>query len=63
MSILQLKSCDNLADLFTNSLPFAIFDKCVKRPWYEETYRFARFRGRTPIRYPDKGITLYYFPL
>jgi hypothetical protein len=30
ISILQTKSCDNLANLFTKSLPFAIFDKCVK---------------------------------
>jgi hypothetical protein len=28
--ILQTKSCDNLADLFTKLLPLAIFDKCVK---------------------------------
>jgi hypothetical protein len=30
ISILQTKSCDNLADLFTKSLSLAIFDKCVK---------------------------------
>jgi hypothetical protein len=30
ISILQTKSCDNLADLFTKSLPLAIFEKCVK---------------------------------
>jgi hypothetical protein len=30
ISILQIKSCDNHTDLFTNSLPLAIFDKCVK---------------------------------
>jgi hypothetical protein len=28
--ILQIKSCDNYANLFTKSLPLAIFDKCVK---------------------------------
>jgi hypothetical protein len=28
--ILQIKSYDNLADLFTKSLPLATFDKCVK---------------------------------
>jgi hypothetical protein len=28
--ILQIKSCDNLANLFTKSLPIATFDKCVK---------------------------------
>ena len=30
ISILQIKSCDNLANIFTKSLPFASFDKCVK---------------------------------
>jgi hypothetical protein len=30
ISILQIKSCDNLADLFIKFLPLAIFDKCVK---------------------------------
>jgi hypothetical protein len=30
ISILRIKSCDNLADLFTKSLPLATFDKCVK---------------------------------
>jgi hypothetical protein len=27
---LQIKSCDNLVDLFTKSLPLAKFNKCVK---------------------------------
>jgi hypothetical protein len=27
---LQIKSCDNLADLFKKSLPLTTFDKCVK---------------------------------
>jgi hypothetical protein len=30
ISILQTKSCDNFMNLFTKSLPLAIFDKCVK---------------------------------
>jgi hypothetical protein len=30
ISILQIKSCDNYADLFTKSLPLSIFDKSVK---------------------------------
>jgi hypothetical protein len=30
ISILQTKSCNNLAGLFTKSLPLAIFDNCVK---------------------------------
>jgi hypothetical protein len=29
ISILQIKSCDNLADLFTKSLPYSTFSKCV----------------------------------
>jgi hypothetical protein len=30
INILQIKSCDNLANLFTKSLPLATFDKYVK---------------------------------
>ena len=30
INILQTKSCDNLANLFTKSLPTSIFEKCVK---------------------------------
>jgi hypothetical protein len=30
ISILQIKSCDNLTELFTKSLPLVTFDKCVK---------------------------------
>jgi hypothetical protein len=30
INILQIKSCDNLADLFIKSLPLATFDKCAK---------------------------------
>jgi hypothetical protein len=30
IGILQIKYYNNLADLFTKSLSFAIFDKCVK---------------------------------
>jgi hypothetical protein len=29
ISILQTKSCDNLTDLFTKSLPYCTFSKCV----------------------------------
>jgi hypothetical protein len=31
INILQTKSCDNLADLFTKSLLYSIFQKCVER--------------------------------
>jgi hypothetical protein len=30
ISMLQTKYCDNLANLFTKSLPLTIFDKCIK---------------------------------
>jgi hypothetical protein len=30
IEILQTKSCDNLADLFTKSLPYSTFRKCVE---------------------------------
>jgi hypothetical protein len=30
INILPTKSCDNLADLFTKSLPASSFEKCVK---------------------------------
>jgi hypothetical protein len=30
INILQTKSCDNLADLFTKSLPYSTFSKCVE---------------------------------
>jgi hypothetical protein len=30
ISILQIKSCNNIADLFTKYFPLATFDECVK---------------------------------
>jgi hypothetical protein len=30
INILQTKSCDNLTDLFTKSLPYSTFQKCVE---------------------------------
>ena len=30
INTLQTKSCDNLADLFTKSLPASTFEKCVR---------------------------------
>jgi hypothetical protein len=30
IDILKTKSCDNIADLFTKSLPTSSFDKCLK---------------------------------
>jgi hypothetical protein len=46
ISILQIKSCDNLTDLFTKFLPLVIFDKCVKDIGMRRLKRFVRFRGR-----------------
>jgi hypothetical protein len=43
---LQIKSCDNLADLFTKSLPLATFDKCVKDIGMRRLKYLKRFRGR-----------------
>jgi hypothetical protein len=44
ISILQIKSRNNLANLFTNYLSFTIFDKCVKVIGIRRLKRFARFR-------------------
>ena len=30
INVMQTKSCDNLADLFTKSLPTSSFEKCVR---------------------------------
>jgi hypothetical protein len=46
IDILQANSCDNLADLFTKSLPTAEFQKMHSWHWYETTSKFAKFRGR-----------------
>jgi hypothetical protein len=46
IEILQTKSCDNLTDLFTKSLPTILFLKYVFGNRYETTQRFARIRGR-----------------
>jgi hypothetical protein len=43
ISILQIKSCNNLTNLFTKSLPLIMFDKCVKALVYADL-RFTRFR-------------------
>jgi hypothetical protein len=48
INILQIKSCDNLADLFTKSLPLATFDKYVK-DIDMQTQRFVRFRRRLSL--------------
>jgi virulence-associated protein VapD len=42
ISILQIKSCDNLANLFTKYLPLDTFDKCVKDIGM---HRFKKLQG------------------
>jgi hypothetical protein len=63
INILQIKSCDNFVDLFTKSLSFAIFDKCVKNigtRWLKDLQGLERvYLWTNPIKY----ITLYSFPL
>jgi hypothetical protein len=46
ISILQIKLYDNLANLFTKSLPLATFDKCVKGISMRRLKRFTRFKRR-----------------
>jgi hypothetical protein len=44
ISILQIKSCKNIADLFTKSQLFSTLDKNVKSIGMRRLIRFARFR-------------------
>jgi hypothetical protein len=37
INILQTKSCDNFADLFTKSLPYSTFSEMCWGDWYEKT--------------------------
>jgi hypothetical protein len=46
INILQIKSCNNLVDLFTKSLPLVTFDKCVKGIDMCILKRLVKFRGR-----------------
>jgi hypothetical protein len=50
INILQTKSCDNLADLFTKSLPLAIFDKCGNVIGMKRVKDLQGLGGRTPIK-------------
>jgi len=52
IDILKTKSCDNLADLFTKSLPTSPFEKCGD--WYAMTQGFTWFRGKNPL---DIGLS------
>jgi hypothetical protein len=56
--ILQIKSCDDLIDLFTMSLPLATFDKCVKDIGMR-IQRFARLRI-TLISHKNQALEFSY---
>jgi hypothetical protein len=49
ISILQIKSCDNYADLFTKSLPFALHHKCVKGIGMRRLRDLQGSRGRISL--------------
>jgi hypothetical protein len=49
IEILQTKSCDNLADLFTKIIANILVPKIRFWDWYETTQRFARIRGRLSL--------------
>jgi hypothetical protein len=57
---LQIKSCDNLADLFTKSLPTSVLKICAW-DWYATTSKFARIRGRHLLDATCISIILYSF--
>jgi hypothetical protein len=48
INILQMKSCDNLADLFTKSLPTSSFEKCVKGIGMQRLWDLYGLGGRNP---------------
>jgi hypothetical protein len=43
-----VKSCDNLADVFTKVVAPPIFEKMYSWTWHEKAKRNTRIRGRTP---------------
>jgi hypothetical protein len=61
VSILQTKSYDNLADLFTKSFSFAIFDKCVKCNGMRRLKDLQCLGGRTPMSNSDKMYHIVLF--
>jgi hypothetical protein len=46
---LQIRSCDNHENLFARSLPFAIFDKCVKDIGMKRLKDLKGSGGRTHV--------------
>jgi hypothetical protein len=63
ISILQIKSCDNLTDLFTKSLPLAIFDKCVKGISMKRLKDLQGLGGRISVKvsWLSHHIVLFFF--
>jgi hypothetical protein len=63
ISILQTKSCNNLVNLFTKSLPLAIFDKCVKGIGIKRLKDLQGLGERTPIKvsWLSHLIILFFF--
>ena len=58
-----MKSCDNLADLFTKSLPASTFEKCVRGIGTRRLRDLQDSEGRCPKWYALlERITLYSFP-
>ena len=63
INILQTKSCDNLADFFTKSLPASTFEKCVRGIGMRRLRDLQDSEGRCPKWYALlERITLYSFP-
>jgi hypothetical protein len=57
---MQTKSCDNLADLFTKSLPYSTFRICVKGIGMRRLKDLLA-SGEYLFDQPNTSITLYYF--
>ena len=53
INILQTKSCDNLADLFTKSLPASTFEKFVRGIGTRRLRDLQSSRGDAPIDMPS----------
>ena len=60
IEILQTKSCDNLADLFTKSLPYSSFHKCIESIGMKRL-RDMQGSGKNQIKYNlnNHHITLF----
>jgi hypothetical protein len=53
INILQTKSCDNLANLFTKSLPASTFEKCVRGIGTRRLRDLQDLGGDTPSGMPS----------